>query len=328
VPAAGRTLSRAPAALAAARVGRAGAVLGAIGLGSFLYVIFRLAQTWRVTPDATSHVVSILGEKLTYPAANLAAVVVVALAAVGLVVVARVVAGTWRELVADHRLRRRLVAHEPRELDGVLVITDERPRAFCAGLIRPRVYVSTGTIALLDEFALRAVLAHERHHARRHDPLRLATGRVIAGALCFVPGISDLVRRQSTLLELGADESAMSAGPEHRSALARAMVSFSERSEPGDPLGVEPERVDHVLGDAPSWRFPFVVCLVAGAALALLVAAGVLAGQVASGSSTLAPPLLSRQPCVVVLAAIPALVGLSALTLRRPGLAITDRQGS
>lgn len=322
------TLSGGPAAMAAARVGRAGALLGALGLASSLFVIFCLVETWRVTPGTTSHEVSILGEKLSYPAANLAAVVVVALAALGLVVAARMLAGAVRELVASRRLHRRLLAHEPRELGDVLVIVDERPRAFCAGLFRPRVYVSTGTIALLDELALRAVLAHERHHARRRDPLRLATGRVIGEALFFVPGIRDLVRRQRTLVELGADESAINAGPEHRSALARAMLSLSERSQPDDPSGVEPERVDHILGDAPSWGFPLLVCLFAGSVLVLLVAAGVLAGQVASGSATLAPPFVSRQPCVMVLAAIPPLVALIALPLRRRGRAITDRRGS
>ncbi len=103
------------------------------------------------------------------------------------------------------------------------------------------------------------------------------------------------------------------------------MLSFSERSHSGDPTGIDPERVEHLLGEAPSWRFPFLVCLFAGSVLALLAAVGVLAGQFASGSSTLAPPVLSRQPCVVVLAAIPALAGLIALRLRRHGRAITDR---
>ena len=99
-------LSRGPAAIAAARVGRAGALLGALGLGSSLFVIFRLLETWRITPGATSHQVSIIGAKLTYPAANLAAVIVVALALLGLAVTAMMVSGVLRELAADRRLRR------------------------------------------------------------------------------------------------------------------------------------------------------------------------------------------------------------------------------
>jgi hypothetical protein len=71
-----------------------------------------------------------------------------------------------------------------------------------------------------------------------------------------------------------------------------------------------------------------MVCLSAGSVLALLAAAGVLAGHVASGSATLAPPFLSRQPCVVALAAIPAVVGLIAVALRRGALPVTGPAGS
>ena len=48
---------------------------------------------------------------------------------------------------------------------------------------------STGALDLLDGPALDAVLAHERHHASRHDPLRLACGRVLAAGLFFIPSL-------------------------------------------------------------------------------------------------------------------------------------------
>jgi hypothetical protein len=280
-------------------------------------VIFRMAETWRITPGATSHEVSIVGAKLTYPAANLAAVVVVALALLGLAVTAITVGGALHELAADRRLRRWLAARASRRHGEALVIEDERPRAFCAGLLRPRVYISTGVLALLDESALAAVLVHERQHARRRDPLRLACGRVLARALFYVPGLGELVRRQEALAELSADERAIAAGPENRAAMARAMLSFAERSRPHDPTGLDPERIDHLLGEPPSWRFPLLLCLLALCLLGLLAAAGVLAGHLAAGSATLAPPFLSRQPCVMVLATIPALLALVAVGLRR-----------
>jgi hypothetical protein len=307
----------APAAAAAARLGRAGLLLGALGLGACLFVVSRLVETWRVTPETASRRISILGEELSYPAANVAAVFVVALALLGLAVTAMTAAGAVRELAASRRLHRSLRGATSRCLGDVLVIEDERPRAFCAGLLRPRVYVSSGAVALLDELALGAVLLHERHHARRHDPLRLATGRVIARALFFAPGLKELLARQQALAELSADESALRAAAENRSALARAVLTFSERSAPDDPSSVDPERVEYLLGEPPSWRFPLLICLLTVSILGLLVAVGALAGQLASGSATLAPPFLSHQPCVVVLATIPALVGLVGLGLRR-----------
>jgi hypothetical protein len=316
-----------PATVAAARVTRAGALVGAGGLASAAYVIWRLTATWRVTPSAASHRISVLGQTLTYPAANLGAVIVVALALIGLSVVALAVSGAVRELAMDRRLRRRLRAHVTRRHAGALVIEDERPRAFCAGLLRPRVYVSTGALELLDDVALGAVLAHERAHVRRRDPLRVACGRVIAAALFYVPGLRELHRRQIALAELSADERAIAAAPENRAALARAMLSFAERSLADDPTGLDPERVDHLLGDPPAWRFPLLLCVLAFTVLGLLAAVGVLAGRIATGSATLAPPFLSRQPCVVMLAVLPALVVLIALALGRQA-AITDRTGS
>jgi bla regulator protein blaR1 len=306
-----------PAALAAARVARAGALLATLGLGSSLFVISRLIEAWHVTPATTSHEISIVGQTLSYPAANLGAVAVLALAALGLAVTAMTVGGAWRELAAARRLERSLRACRARPLGDAWVIPDERPRAFCAGLIRPRIYVSSGAVALLDEPALRAVLAHERHHAGRRDPLRLAAGRVIARALFFVPGLGELVCRREALAELSADESAVAGVPENRSALARAMLTFSDRTGADDGVGIDPARVDYLLGEPPSWRFPVVLCAGALCLIALVAAAGMLAGQVATGATSLAPPFLSSQPCVVVLAAIPSVLGLLALRLRR-----------
>jgi Zn-dependent protease with chaperone function len=310
------TLSpRHPAALAAARVARAGALLATLGLASSLLAVSRLIEVWRVAPATTSHEISIVGQTLSYPAANLAAVVVVALAALGLAVTAMTLAGAWRELAAARRFARSIRACAARPLGDAWVLPDERPRAFCAGLMRPRVYVSSGAVALLDEAALRAVLMHESHHASRRDPLRLAAGRVLARALFFVPGLGELVRRQEALAELSADESAVAAAPENRSALARAMLGFSDQSD--HVVGIDPARVDYLLGEPPSWRFPVILCTGGLSLIALVAAAAILTGQVATGATSLSPPFLSSQPCVVVLAAIPSGLGLVALRLRR-----------
>jgi beta-lactamase regulating signal transducer with metallopeptidase domain len=282
-----------------------------------VFVVVRMSETWRVTPHATSHQISVLGQRLSYPAANFAAVVVVFLALLGLVVTVMTVLGAARELAASVRFGRRMRASGPKLLEGALVVEDERPRAFCAGLVRPRVYISSGAVAVLDEPALHAVILHERHHARRRDPLRLATGRVLARALFFMPGLRELIRRHQVLAELSADESAVNAGAESRSALARAMLSFSDDAESGEVVGIDPARVDHLLGERPSWRFPALLCLAGLSVIALMTAVAALAGQVASGSATLAAPFLSSRPCIVVLAMIPAAVGLMILLLAR-----------
>ena len=311
------TPRRRSAATAAGRAAGAEALLGTLGLASFGLVLLRLVETWRVSPQKVSHQVAILGQTLSYPAANLAAVIILVLAVLGAVVTARAVLGMAREVMGARRFHRRLAAATRRDLGGALVVEDERPHAFCAGLLSPHVYITTGALAILDEQALEAVLAHERHHARRRDPLRLATSRVLTQAMFFLPGLGELGRGQRSLAEMSADESAIDAEPGNRSALARAMLAFSDSSEVDDSVGIDPARVDYLLGEPPRWRFPAMLCIAAIGLLALIVTTAVLVGREAAGTATLAPPFLSAQPCVVVLAIIPAVVGLAAVRLLR-----------
>jgi Zn-dependent protease with chaperone function len=311
-----------PASKAASRAGSVGLGLGLLGFVCVALVLARLLESWRVSAHASSHHVTLLGQRLTYPTANAGAIVILVLALPAALAAVLAAGQLAREARAAAKLRRalqRATSASEGEIDGAIVIADPRPRAFCAGLTRPKVYVSTGAIALLDERSLHAVLEHERHHARRRDPLRLAAARVLAGSLFFVPGLRALAGDHATLAELGADEAAVAGAPGGRAALARAMLSFADAPS---GVSVENARIDRLLGDptAPAWRLPAALCVAAIAALALLVAVAVLAGRLASGSATLAPPFLSRQPCVLMLATLSAvlvLVAASPLPTRR-----------
>lgn len=301
----------------ARRVSGAQLALAVLSLACLAVVFVRLVERWRVTASTASHRIAILGLEMSYPAANLAAIFVLALALVGAVVIARAVAGVIGEVAASRRLGRRLATARPLGVTGAFAVDGRRPHAFCAGLLAPRVYVTEGALAILDDQALQAVLAHERHHARRRDPLRLAAGRVLARALFFLPGLSELTRRGEALAEIGADAHAVAGEPELRSALARAMLSFTESPVAGPGVGIDPVRVDHLLGEPPRWRFPILLFLAGLGVIAVLVAAAALAGREAGGSASLAPPFLSAQPCVVVLALIPAGIVLATLACTR-----------
>lgn len=310
-----REQAHGPAHVAAVRVSRAGMALGALGLGSCGLVVLRLVESWRVDPHLSAHSVSILGERLSYPAANVWAILILALAALGVIVATTAVAGAASELMCSRRFGRELARRSLRTLGGAMVIDGQRPLAFCTGLLRPRVFISSAAVELLDGRALEAVLAHELQHARRRDPLRLAVSRVISGALFFVPGLGELARRQRALAELSADEAAFGENGSDRPALARAMLSFADAEGAGS--GIDPARIDFLLGESPGWRFPALVCGGAAAVIAILATLAVLLGDAASGRATLAPPFLSGQPCVVALALIPAMLWLFAARLRR-----------
>lgn len=296
---------------ASVHASRAMIVLGLAGLAAVVVVFVRLIERWRVTPHVVPHQVSILGQRFSYPAANAGAIIVLLLAVAGAAVMATALVAIAAEVSVSRRLARRLAELRPVPRDGIFVIADEHPEAFCAGLLRPRVYLTTGALELLEEAELNAVLLHERHHARRRDPLRQAAGRVIERSLFFLPGVRELRHGQRLLVELGADERAAGGGGADRAAVARAMLTLGDAAEPGGSAGVDPARVDALLGEPVSWRFPALLCIAAFALLTLTVMTAILAGREAAGSATLAPPFLSAQPCIVMLAMVPSAIAVA-----------------
>jgi hypothetical protein len=127
------------------------------------------------------------------------------------------------------------------------VIRDPRPQAFCAGYLRPVVYVLRRTVELLSDVELDAVLAHERHHRRVRDPLRIACGGVLGEALFFLPALRPLCDRYADVAELNADRAAVHASAGREAPLASALLVFDE-SAPAGVSGISPERVDSLLG--------------------------------------------------------------------------------
>src|ERR1700730_14345690 len=129
-----------PAAIAAGRAFGVSLVLGVLGSASAAIVIARLFESWRVTPGRASHAITLFGQRLSYPTANTGAIVVTALACLGLLMAGAAAWRAAREVLGYRSFRRALAARSPRLLDGTWVIDDHRPQAFCAGLLRPRVY--------------------------------------------------------------------------------------------------------------------------------------------------------------------------------------------
>jgi Zn-dependent protease with chaperone function len=131
------------------------------------------ASTWLVPHhchgnDCTPHA----------PQVALASAAGALIASVGAALVAIVIGAGWRAL---SRMQRRLRALDllanPDRGHGYAVMETARPLAWCAGLLRPRVFVSRGLLDRLTEDETAAVLAHERTHAERRDNLRMTALR-------------------------------------------------------------------------------------------------------------------------------------------------------
>ena len=275
---------------------------------------------------AAAHRLDVAGAHLTYPAVNAAAVVLMVLALLG----AAVLAVAIHAAVRQYRGHRRLLATLPvaGSLPGhptVLVIDVAAPVAFCAGWLRPRVYVSTAVLDRLSSAELRAVLAHEQHHGALRDPLRLAVSRVLCQALFFLPVLRPLHDRYADVAEISADAAALEASGGAPGPLASAMLAVGA-TPAGGVVGISPERVDVLLGEARrAWRLPRLLLVAALLTLVVLVALAWRASHSASVQATLNLPIASSQPCVLVLALVPVLACLAAAVARRDALGGTRR---
>lgn len=240
-----------------------------------------------------------------------ASIAVLVVGGAGLAVLGLTLASAQRRLRATRRFERALpVVGELDRDPGVRVVRDPVPHAFCAGLVRPRIYLSSGAVELLRPAEREAVLNHEWHHARRRDPLRLLVARSLADGLFFVPAMARLAERYAALAELAADEAAVESarGPQ---ALASALLAFDSHPDPS-VVGVAPERVDRLLGERARWELPLL--LLAGATATLVaVGAVTLRLEQATEHASIALPALLAQACMLAMAMAPLLAATTAV---------------
>jgi hypothetical protein len=258
--------------------------------------------------------VALSGIRFTYPSVNVAAAALLLLAILGAGVLRIALRSLWRQCRAFRAFSARVgpVESLPRA-PGVRVIADTGVQAFCAGYLRPVVYVSRRTVDLLSEDELDAVLAHEQHHRRLRDPLRLACGRILSEALFFIPVLRSLTDREADVAELRADHAAVCARNGGEAALASALLAFDD-SAPAGAAGISPERVDALLGQRSQWRLPawrLAGSLLIVSSLAVLVWH---VSAIASAHATFNLPLLSSRPCVAVMTVLPLAGGVRRLS--------------
>lgn len=202
-----------------------------------------------------------------------------------------------RQLRAHRRFMATLVPAGSREMGGssITVFEGRAPGAFCAGFLRPRIFLSRGAVERLPVAELAAVVAHERHHLERRDPLRIMAARVLRDALFFLPVLRRLERRYAALAEIAADEAA--AQQRSPQTLASALLAFGDSPALAGEVGIAPERVDHLLGRPPGWRLPLSPLLGSLVLLGGLVAGTAAAGALVADSSLNAAMLLAQNCC-------------------------------
>jgi hypothetical protein len=194
--------------------------------------------------------------------------------------------GAARRLRAVAPLRLRLAAMRVGLVDDVSCVDDADRYAYCAGIARPRVYLSAGAVDALRPRELEAVLWHEAHHLRMRDPLRVAIARVVAALLFVTPVVRELVQRFEIAKELEADRAALAAQGTARE-MAGAMLVLGRprvvlKLASITQWSVSSARIDQLAGTAPERLLPGIsarAVILTGAALLLALILGV--GQAA-----------------------------------------------
>jgi Zn-dependent protease with chaperone function len=201
------------------------------------------------------------------------------------------IAATAVALRARQRQRTllNLLAHGDPKVPGALVVDYPAAAAYCLPGLRSAIVISAGTLALLDDHELAAVLAHERAHLRERHDLVLLPFIALLRAFRWAAVARQAHRTVGLLVEMHADDRALRHRPARE--LATALLRVGASGAPGAPAGAlavaDPAtdgevaaRVIRLLHPAPA---------LGNAALALIIAAA--AGIVAVPAALLFIPI-------------------------------------
>jgi len=175
-----------------------------------------------------------------------------------------------------HRALLSLLAHGDPKVPGALVVDHPVAAAYCVPGLRSQIVISAGTLNLLDQAELAAVLAHERAHVRaRHDLVLLPFC-----ALTRAFPRARLVRRAratvALLVEMLADDQALRQRParELATALLRVGASGAGQAPSGALAAADDEmvaRVTRLLTPQAHLSVPTQVLICSAAAVLVAV---------------------------------------------------------
>jgi len=255
-------------------------VLASIPAAASLLVLVAAFGPWAgLTPDhCGNHLASHIHLCFGHPAESASLFLIIPASLLAARVVTRVLRAAtvvWRA----HTLRAVLMSTSVEQIGDATVLPLAEPVAFVIGWLEPALFVSTGLLGR-DGEEVGAVLAHERAHAERRDPLRRLFSTILVAF--HLPGVAEaLERRLGITQEMAADACAAGElGDPLR--IAETLVSVARtRADSGcDTRGaVVSARVRELLANAP--RHPGVpVRAFAGAFAAFVLAITISAGAV------------------------------------------------
>jgi beta-lactamase regulating signal transducer with metallopeptidase domain len=197
------------------------------------------------------------------------------------------IAATAVALRARQRQRTllNLLAHGDPKVPGALVVDYPAAAAYCLPGLRSAIVISAGTIALLDDHELAAVLAHERAHLRERHDLVLLPFIALLRAFRWAAVARQAHRTVGLLVEMHADDRALRHRPARE--LATALLRVGAAGGKGVPAGalgaIDPAtdgevaaRVIRLLHPAPALGTAALALVLAAAACIVAVPTALL----------------------------------------------------
>ncbi len=186
-----------------------------------------------------------------------------------------------------HRALLSLLAHGDPKVPGALVVDYPAAAAYCVPGLRSRIVISAGTLDLLDQAELAAVLAHERAHLRERHDLVLLPFTALARAFPWSVLVQRSYASVALLVEMLADDHAARQRPARE--LVTALIRVGAAGAPGTPAGTlaaaeegaEGEggvtaRVERLLTPAPGLSLAALILITSTAAALVVVPAALL----------------------------------------------------
>ena len=131
--------------------------------------------------------------------------------------------------VENHPRLRKIVSRIP--LNGQLVLFENSMLryAFTSGILKPKIYLSTGLCSYLTTKELLSVAVHEAYHTKDKAPLKLFIARMFHALNFFLPINSYLLNGYIAASEMAADDAALHTSGEPLE-LASALVKLSRHN--------------------------------------------------------------------------------------------------
>lgn len=89
------------------------------------------------------------------------------------------------------------------------LVSSTKPMAFTMGYLKPRIFMTTGLVQLLDKNEIQAVIYHERQHQQSADPLKTLILSLCASVFWYIPLLKWMLHHYKIAREIVADQYAI-----------------------------------------------------------------------------------------------------------------------